>query len=439
MDCYHFELPTTGAISFTEICTDEKRKYTPFLSAATSARASLRATLKESKRTDGEKDYLKLVKIIDDYLPHIYAVISTVAGSEIEFKNEPVFSWRTTLSSNLMNSSPRIPVVGLYAELAFTLLTYGFTLANLARSTTLSLGDYEHDRHITDVERRAKDEKLNFAVDLLSRASGVYLHVAEVVLPQALVHNTDASKRIPELNMDVVMALSHLALADAQNLTIRKLMSKSAYDSLVAPGPPLPKSHPSPALIAKLYIFAASNYASARSLAKTPSDGDVSSDLRKYLAHEATFADALAHKWLGVDAGEHSKAGEAIAFLKWSKTELEDLGGARKVSMGIGKNSENKKPKKSRITFETESVSSFLQNYKKMNDTMHFQPVPPTSELQSSIPAGRTVVASKKFESPTPIFGPGSPSHTESAENETHSNDAALSPTSSYALAGSYF
>lgn len=64
MECYQFELPTTGAISFTENWTDELQKYTAFLSTATSARASLRAILKESKRTDGEKDYLKIVKVI---------------------------------------------------------------------------------------------------------------------------------------------------------------------------------------------------------------------------------------------------------------------------------------------------------------------------------------------------------------------------------------
>lgn len=147
-------------------------------------------------------------------------------------------------------------------------------------------------------------------------------------------------------------------------------MSKSAYDSVISPGPPLPKSHPFPALLAKLYIHAAYSYSSARSLAKTHSEGDVSSDLRKYLAHEATLAQALAHKWLGVGAGETgSRTGDAVAFLKWAKADLESLGGdAKKLSLAKGH--ENKKPKKSRITDELESISSFLQYYKKMNDTV---------------------------------------------------------------------
>jgi hypothetical protein len=64
MECYLYELPTTGAISFAEICVDESNKYSTHLAAATSARASLRTALKESKRTDGEKDFLKLVKVV---------------------------------------------------------------------------------------------------------------------------------------------------------------------------------------------------------------------------------------------------------------------------------------------------------------------------------------------------------------------------------------
>lgn len=64
MECYLYELPTTGAISFAEICVDKSRKYVTQLAAATEARANLREALKQSKYTDGEKDYLKLVKVM---------------------------------------------------------------------------------------------------------------------------------------------------------------------------------------------------------------------------------------------------------------------------------------------------------------------------------------------------------------------------------------
>lgn len=64
MGSYLYELPTTGAISFSEFLHDQGASYISDISDTTEARANLRAALKESKRTgDSEKDYLKLVKV----------------------------------------------------------------------------------------------------------------------------------------------------------------------------------------------------------------------------------------------------------------------------------------------------------------------------------------------------------------------------------------
>jgi len=63
---YLYELPTTGAISFIDVCVDlsSEKAHTRYLSEASQARANLRGVLKESKRTDhGEKDFLTLVKV----------------------------------------------------------------------------------------------------------------------------------------------------------------------------------------------------------------------------------------------------------------------------------------------------------------------------------------------------------------------------------------
>jgi hypothetical protein len=171
-----------------------------------------------------------------------------------------------------------------------------------------------------------------------------------------------------------------MALADAQTLAVRKLLSKSAYDSTVNPGPPFPKSHPSPALIAKLHLECTTLYSSARTLAKTPgaskgkSKGEiseVSTELRKYLGDEAAFHGALAKKWLGVDLGENSsghdgKGGEAVGFLAWAKKDLEELKSGR---IAIGKEEKNEK-RKEKVLVELESVTMFWKHYKKINDTV---------------------------------------------------------------------
>jgi hypothetical protein len=59
---YTFELPTTGSLSFADHFSNGSDVYTSQISDATQARANLRAVLKESRHTDGDKDYLRLVK-----------------------------------------------------------------------------------------------------------------------------------------------------------------------------------------------------------------------------------------------------------------------------------------------------------------------------------------------------------------------------------------
>jgi hypothetical protein len=130
--------------------------------------------------------------------------------------SRPVFSWRTTLSSTLFNTSPRLSLLSLHADLASCLLTYAFSLSNLARSSVASLGAYEYERGISEVERKQKDEKLNFAVTLLCRASGIFSHLADSILPEwdrrlsekILVDKGPSTNRPPDLSREVNNALA---------------------------------------------------------------------------------------------------------------------------------------------------------------------------------------------------------------------------------------
>ncbi|KAF8971099.1 BRO1-like domain-containing protein [Flammula alnicola] len=467
---YLYELPTTGAVSFADFCVDHSidRAYTHHIPEATQARANLRGVLKESKRADHvEKDFLTLVKIIEEYLPHLRGLMVCVAHDEIGLKNEPTFSWRTTLTANLFHSSPRLEVPGLHADYSFSLLTYAFALSNLAQSIVTSVGIYEHDRAISDADRKAKDEKLNVAVDFLCRASGIFTFISDTVLPEWETNRTSPPgfQRPPDLSRETNCALAKMSLADAQTLAIRRLLSKSAYDSNITPGPPLPKSHPPPALLAKLHIECASLYSSARLLAKTPgasknsSSGDsskeVSSDLRRYLGNQATLHSALSHKWLGVEAGEKGgpdKGGEAVAFLQWSKKELEEVKDAGKLSSIVHSEKEKEERWKEKISEELASVDVFFRYYRKMNDTLHFQPVPTQRDLQSRIPGGRIAIPPKTYIPPTPAFGPGSVEYTRrkaelleiadgsgEGETTTMTETSSSTPAANYAGAGAYF
>lgn len=202
-----------------------------------------------------------------------------------------------------------------------------------------------------------------------------------------------------------------MALGEAQALAIRKLLSKSAYDGTVTPGPPLPKSHPPPGLVAKLHLECSSLFSSARSLVKTasgsksktkfkPSFGknkgtdddanegsveDITPELKRYLADEATLHYALATKWLGVDCGESGgfdRAGQAVGYLQWAKKELEELKDGTKSGItlpGIGSENERKarERRKATVAKELETVMVFLKHYNNINDTVRSLTPPP--------------------------------------------------------------
>lgn len=208
-----------------------------------------------------------------------------------------------------------------------------------------------------------------------------------------------------------------MALGEAQALAIRKLLSKSAYDSTVTPGPPLPKSHPPPGLVAKLHLECSSLFSSARSLVKTargsksktkfrPSfsknkgtdddtnEGnveDIAPELKRYLADEAALHYALATKWLGVDCGESGgidRAGQAVGYLQWTKKELEELKDGTKAGItlpGINNESERRarERRKATVAKELEAVTVFLTHYKNMNDTVKSLTSPPRKYHQT--------------------------------------------------------
>lgn len=199
-------------------------------------------------------------------------------------------------------------------------------------------------------------------------------------------------------------------MADAHVTAIRKLLLPVQPHMLFAPpGPPLPSNHPSPSLLAKLYLHVASLYMSARALLRVQAEGGSPTsstgrnklfgsrdkdmpdtdtletepipELSRYLRKESLVASAFAHKWLGVDAGENGKGqkvGEALALVKEAQARLEELEGGKvrekMKGLSLGKNSEKKKDerkaRKGRIERELDDVAAWIRSYARMNDTV---------------------------------------------------------------------
>lgn len=57
-------------------------------------------------------------------------------------------------------------------------------LSNFSHSVITSLGSYEYERAISEQLRKEKDERLNFGVTLLCKASGVFSAISDDVLDE---------------------------------------------------------------------------------------------------------------------------------------------------------------------------------------------------------------------------------------------------------------
>jgi hypothetical protein len=172
--------------------------------------------------------------------------------------------------------------------------------------------------------------------------------------------------------------VNRLALAAAQALAIRKLLTKSSYDSTVASGPPFPASHPSPALLAKLHLEASALYATADSLLRIPAarkhDMEVAEQLLLFARDGAALHGALARKWLGADAGVHDSLGVAVGFLMVAKRDLEALrdGSARPGGGGgtKGEVRDGRRERRERIAAEAEDAGRLMRQFKRINDSV---------------------------------------------------------------------
>lgn len=189
-----------------------------------------------------------------------------------------------------------------------------------------------------------------------------------------------------------------MLLADAQMLAIRKLMT-AALASSPHVGPPLAKGHPSPSLIAKLFLNVLTLYTSALSLVLSCQSSktsfrktddaplrteDPSTDLVRYLSEGRSYAESMSRKWLGIDAGESgdsARIGEAIVWLRAARQALDEGGSATGSTAGSTKGGgvfgklgrtgkEEKRERKGRVGDGLASVEAFLSVYEKTNDTV---------------------------------------------------------------------
>ncbi|GAA5907593.1 uncharacterized protein JCM6883_001828 [Sporobolomyces salmoneus] len=384
--------------------------------SSTPSRATKKDTLKDGRGAD----WSGAVRAIAEYQPYLYAILSSVEADDLLLSSDPNFLWKSSLSSQgLKKGRTKVALPSFHFELTATLLSCGICLSNAAAVLVSSLGSYEVSSSVSSAAISTHDETVNQAADMLCRASGVFLHLAETVIPrwEAAVGIDSLRARPVEFTRDAATALSKMCLADANLLAIRRLLSRSlsVAHSTTTPGPPLPTSHPSPSLLSKLHLQVYSHYDEARSLLKSSSSTstEISPLIRRYLSDGRQLALSLAYKWLGVDNGERSETGEALGWLSMASKALDELNdkdrGVNKLKFGKGKSAG--KARKGKVQEEIESVQAFTKAYKKVNDTVHFQPIPSAQTLQARLPSGRPALSLKPYSPSPPAFRPTGPAN----------------------------
>ncbi|GAA99387.1 hypothetical protein E5Q_06083 [Mixia osmundae IAM 14324] len=431
---YLFDLPTTSAVSFADVLIDASGSSAraPQLAACTAARGRVRSQLKLAKRAakrsaKGDKtgsslhgpDWEAIIKVTQEYIPLVVSLQDCIDRDSLLCKTEPVFAWRPVLSSRLTRRPARLVLPSLRYELAAVLLTHALALANAASARVLSLGPYEHDKMLAESQRKANDEAINSDANMLTRASAIMTYLSAELLPVCETKAPSVKELPADLTKELTFALSKVLMADAERLAIRRLLSRSSADTALRPGPPLPRTHPSPGLLAKLYLNVYEHYDAARSTAKLvggqrkTEDAHLSNDaksivlqsFRTYLSDGRAASLAIGYKWLGVEAGERmSKYGEAIGWLKLAREALQDLVSSGKPLASLLGRNKARAGRKSHLEAELASVEMFLTSYTQLNETITFEPVTTAATLLTRVPAGRSAMTVPKYELPKPIF-----------------------------------
>lgn len=430
-----YDLSTPTTINFQHLITDPTGHRTHQLAVANATRAAMRAALKQSQPNSADNpDHYKATKVIEDYLPHLLGLMDSVEKDTLLMTHQIVFGWRSTLSSRRVRSAPRISLPTFHYELASVLLNLGFALSNTANTLLQSIGSYEYG---TETDRRAGDEKLSSAADTLCRASGVFEFLSKEIIPSWENGHPDGqahlrSARPPELSQEATSGLAQLALADAERLAIRRLLSRSRMDHHTNPGAGLPKSHPSPALLAKLELNVHQLYAGARDAFKLAcGSGELSGSLRNYVNEGRQFALGCAYKWLALEAGELAgQNGEAIGWLGLAREAIKAVRSGSVIAVRQGSLKNDWARKKGKVEQEIDEIDRFLKAYEQLNRTVTFESITPPATLLARVPGGRAALQVKPYTLPSALvkdFG----SYTSSGSLDWADSDDDDAPSSS--------
>ncbi|EMC93423.1 hypothetical protein BAUCODRAFT_240101 [Baudoinia panamericana UAMH 10762] len=402
---FPFALPTTSSVLLSDFFESATHPSLPL--TATTKRSLLKDTLKKHKRLAPREQASHLSTVqnaLTEFIPYLLTLNAAVAFSDVDTERVDVgirrpleVEWRTTLSATLPGRDPpRLKLVGLHHELAFTLSTLAYVHSLLARSQLRIL----HDAVVLPAEQRSG--AVTAAMKHLLEAHGIHKYVLS--LPTVA-----AARDAPaDIQPSTVSALASLALAEASLIFVSK---DDPYAAAVAdnrnetnkdwmfkaPSIPKVRAH----LFARICLAAAEHAGQAQGLL---SSGKIDDDLVKYATDLRRTAKCKAIRFLAIDADLGGKTGEALAWLKGARkqlgltVELED--GKRKGFKGFKQSwQERREDRKIEKGVEwgmdagryeeARVLESLEAKWDRENSTINVQVVPPYEPLLASMPTGR--------------------------------------------------
>ncbi|KAK6519566.1 hypothetical protein TWF281_003391 [Arthrobotrys megalospora] len=410
---FAFILPTTSPVNFTTSFASSSAPSLP--SATTTRRALLRDTLKRFKRLTPAEQYNNLPSLlssVSEYLPYLYTVDAYITSQDITPLTEFETEWRAVLSRRTVPTElPRIRRKGLDYEICFATATLAYVHTLRARTflATAIQAPPPTDNNAT-----------NTSVHLINQAKDQMLTAASIFL--YLQNRSATSERgvagmqpMPaDVTTSIYNALWSLCLASA---TLLAVLKDDPYPSIVAlqhdknskewmyKAPTMPTRGRS-LLLARLCMYSADMAGKAAAgVAATPSSG---AELKGYCEDLAKTAKAKACRFLGVDAEGQGKLGEAIGWVLAGKEVLGMVVGGEgdKGKLGRGldmlkKAREERKMEKAPMEAllgpdagkmeEAMVLNELERRWRRINDSVNFHKVEPTSSLLAMLPTGRPV------------------------------------------------
>ncbi|KNC55287.1 uncharacterized protein AMSG_10928 [Thecamonas trahens ATCC 50062] len=299
------------------------------------------------------------------YLPYAHSLVATFEEHP-EMRTDKIISYAWT--SLLYRKSKVLKIANKYYDV--TMITNGVAAAK-ANAATKLLADVVSEDGFHDVVGRA--------AQLYREAAGIWEFAVDRYLPRWV---NWPSVRPPEVMIPVMQACALVALASAQQLTVKK----GALTGV------------SPSLLTRLLLDVKDKYELALSLIKGSSEyDDIEKDFRKFLSVNAQFHKAIAFKFMALskyspDSGE--TIGEAVTLINVAKDAL-DKTGYRSLDSSLAE-------LKAAITAEADEIDDLHRLYNREADQVYF--AAPVDLALMELPSARAVAKPIAFDEPELLF-----------------------------------